>query len=202
MFVYTCSCLHVFIYIYEFKYIHTYIHNMCIYTHIWLSPSLCLRLSLSFSQSLSVSLCLFLCLYIWIYPYHEHTKLNVHKRAALRLHACAWLVFQASLFTSRLYIWVCLFCIRQGKKRTVFLKYTSLTFLYFTGAWGPATFGPWVRVPGPCPLWLSIWASRASDRQSIGNSKGMILSPKVKYRKVNDVYLEGNLSCFALTETK
>ena len=34
---------------------------------------------------------------------------------------------------------------------------------------GPAAFGPWARVPGQYPLWLSIWASRAIDRQSIGN---------------------------------
>ena len=27
----------------------------------------------------------------------------------------------------------------------------------------------WGRVSGPYPLWLSIWASRAIDRQSIGN---------------------------------
>ena len=32
-----------------------------------------------------------------------------------------------------------------------------------------ALFGPWARVPGPYPLWLSIWASRAIDMQSIGN---------------------------------
>ena len=31
-----------------------------------------------------------------------------------------------------------------------------------------ALFGPWARVPGPYPLWLGTWASRAIDRQSIG----------------------------------
>ena len=41
-------------------------------------------------------------------------------------------------------------------------------------------FGPWFLVPGPYPLWLNICASRAIDRQSIGNSKGMILSPHGK----------------------
>ena len=33
----------------------------------------------------------------------------------------------------------------------------------------PAAFGPWSLVPDPYPFWLNICASRAINRQSIGN---------------------------------
>ena len=44
---------------------------------------------------------------------------------------------------------------------------------------------PWVRGPGSDPLWLSICASMAIDRQSIGNSKG----PRRDNSKGNIIYI-------------
>ena len=102
-----------------------------------------------------------------------------------------------------IYIWVCLFCLAVAsyplnKPRYFFyilpyglriipllLPIDCLSIALDAhmlshngyGRPGPAAFGYWSLVPGPFPLWLNICASRASDRQSMGNSKGMILSP-------------------------
>ena len=131
-----------------------------------------------------------ICIYARVATILEATSARLHKRAG-----CLWRPIQCaygccascikckhiplSIYRERYYIYIyiygCVYFVSvKAKQRTVLLKYTSLTSLYFT-LWaqnhtlarglGPAAFGPWARVPGPYPLWLSIWPPRAVDRQ-------------------------------------